>query len=155
MAQSKAITLLERANAKLNSYKTKLASAKETTRSTVGTIVRSATIGTTAFGFGAIAGRTKGGVEVGGVPLEVIIGGGAWLGGVFGVAGDHSHHLTAIGDGALAALANNLGRGVGENWREKIEAAQQGVKEEDSKALTTKGIHMTPEELDMALHGQR
>lgn len=156
---SKALTLLQRAEGKLESYKTKYAHAREATKATVGTVVRTATIGTTAFAFGVVNGRSEGGIEVGTVPLEAIVGGVTWLAGLFGVAGDHSHHLVAIGDGAIAALATTFGMGVGQSWDEKVKKAKalsasksSGGAPADSKTLA-KGTSMTPEELDQALHG--
>lgn len=139
--------------------KTRYAHMQERARGTVQTVVRTGIVSTTAFGFGVLNGKTGGGVELpGGFPLEVLIGGGTWLAGLFGVAGDQSHYLTAIGDGALASLATTFGMGVGQSWDEKVKKAKAMAdgkdKTSDPKALATaKGIAMSPEELDRALHG--
>lgn len=93
--------------------------ARERADEVVGTVVQTTEIGTAAFGFGLVNGRW-GGVEVLGVPLDLLAAGGLHVLGFVGVASDHLHNF---GDGALASFATTLGRGVGIEMAQK--AAQQ------------------------------
>jgi hypothetical protein len=113
-------------------------------------LVRTAEVGGTAFAVGLIQGRTDG-VEVFGLPFELLVGGGATVFSLMGGAGDHSHHLAAIGDGAIAAYATTLGRGVGVTMRQKAlggatspESLPSGS---SSGSVTAKGVRLTPEEV--------
>lgn len=81
-------------------------------------VVRTAEVSGTAFGLGVIQGKT-GGVEIMGVPLELAVAGAAAGLGYLGAAGKMSDHLINVGDGALAAYATTMGRGVGLGWKER------------------------------------
>lgn len=153
--QSKALTLLDKANARIQAFQSKWRESKKEKEDALNTVIRTGTVGGTAFAFGVLQGRTDGGVEFAGVPVEVFVGAGAWIGGAIGAAGNASHHLTAIGDGAIAALATSLGRGIGKEWRDKKEAEQKPDDKPVTEKALTKGVHMTPEELDRELHGRR
>lgn len=71
-----------------------------------------------AFALGVVqgAGVFKGG-EIFKMPLELLVGLGAHGLRLAGFGGKHGAHLSNIGDGALAAYLNVLGRGIGaQHW---------------------------------------
>ena len=118
-------------------------------------VVRTAEVGGTAFAVGLMQGRTDG-IEIVGVPLELAVGGAATVVSLVG-RGDYTEHLAAVGDGALAAYATTLGRGVGVTMRQK---ALMGVSAPQGQAFpaspqggsleggaTVKGASLTPEEI--------
>ena len=75
-------------------------------------IVRSSEV----FMGAAVAGVARGKYgkkEISGVPMELLIGGGLHLAGLFGVGGDMKSHLHAFGDGMLAVFAADVGESVG------------------------------------------
>jgi hypothetical protein len=82
----------------------------------VETGVKTATISATAFALGTIQGKT-GGIEIVGVPLDLIVGAGAHAAGFMKLGGKSSHHFHHIGDGAMAAYAVTMGRAIGNQWK--------------------------------------
>lgn len=106
----------KRAMDRVASMKQRAAKMAREMESRVEKVVRTFEVGGTAFAAGLMQGKT-GGVEVLGVPLE--LGGGLLLElfGHMGLAGKASDHLINVGDGALAAYATTLGRGVGQEWQ--------------------------------------
>jgi len=71
-----------------------------------------------AFGFGVL--QTKvGGIEIVGVPLELLAGVGAHAAAFMGIGGKAGSLLHSAGNGALAAWAVTMGRGVGEHMNAK------------------------------------
>ena len=81
----------------------------------VNTGIRTAEVGVSAFGFGVLQGR--GGAEIFGVPADLAASLALHAAGFMGVGGVNSPHLHNFGDGALAAYASNMGRGVGSEWK--------------------------------------
>lgn len=68
-----------------------------------------------AFGMGVVQGR-YGGIELVGVPIELVIGAG--LNGLGMFAGErYAGHMHNLGNGSLAAYTVNLGRGMGMKWK--------------------------------------
>lgn len=138
-----------RAMDRLASVKNRIAKVQREAEERVEQVVRTFEVAGTAFGIGVMQGRT-GGIEVVGIPLE--LGGGLLLEvlGHLDFAGKMSGHLINVGDGALAAYATTLGRGVGQEWSDK--AAHHGgskqVKTGSSGTLPSGGL--SPEEIAMA-----
>ena len=90
----------------------------------VGTVVQTAEVGLTAFGFGWAKGR-YGSVELMGVPADLL--GGLVLHGLGFVSGGRYHeHLHNLGDGAIASYATTLGFGIGDRMKQESEAAAPG-----------------------------
>lgn len=86
----------------------------------------------TAFGFGVLQART-GGVEVFGVPAELLVGAGAHVAGFMGIGGKASNMLHSVGNGALAAWAVTMGRGVGDQMKKKAGASVTGEALDDDE----------------------
>lgn len=125
------------------SLKRRIAGMRDDAERTTKTVIRTAEVGGAAFGIGLIQGRT-GGIEVFGVPLELGLGAGLGLFGLFGGAGSYSEHLTNLGDGCIAAYATTLGRGVGTTMRSKsLGAGTTGT----LPAAKTSGERLTPQEV--------
>jgi len=81
--------------------------------SAVGTVVQTAEVGITAFGFGWAKGR-YGSVELMGVPADLLSG--LVLHGLGFVSGGKYHeHLHNLADGAIASYATTLGFQIGHN----------------------------------------
>lgn len=70
----------------------------------------------TAFALGVAQGKT-GGIEIMGAPLDLLVGAGAHVAGFMKLGGKASHHLHAVGNGALALYAGTMGRAIGVNWK--------------------------------------
>ena len=96
--------------------KKRASGAIERSHEVVETLTRSAVVGSSAFAFGMIQGKT-GGVEVVGVPHALGIGLGGHLAAMMGVGGNLSGQLHNLADGALAAYLTAMGRGVGLRWK--------------------------------------
>lgn len=94
----------------------RLSRVKEKGEAVVEKVTRTMVTTGTAFGMGVVQGRT-GGVELLGIPLDLALGVGAHVGGFMRVAGRRSDMLHNIGDGAMAAYAVAVGRGVGDSWK--------------------------------------
>lgn len=80
------------------------------------TATRTVIVTGTAFGLGVLQGKT-GGVEMLGVPLDLLLGVAAHGGAFAKVAGSSSKRLHDVGDAAMAVYASTMGRGIGTNWR--------------------------------------
>jgi len=82
----------------------------------VETATNTAVMAGTAFGLGVLQGKT-GGIEIMGMPLDLLVGVGAHVGGFMKVAGKQSHQLHNVGNGAFALYAGTMGRAIGVNWK--------------------------------------
>lgn len=102
---------LEKAHDKVNALQNRVKNIKNQAEQTTMRVVRSIEVTGAAFGAGVLQGT--GGVEIMGVPLELLGGAVLNLGGYVGVAGNASEHLVNLGDGLLAGYASAVGRGVG------------------------------------------
>lgn len=141
---------LSQAHDRLQGMRNRIARVKAEAEATTEKVIRTAEVGGTAFAFGVLQGRTRG-VEIMGVPVELIAGIGLNLGGYFGVAGKMSDHLNNVGDGALAAYLVLMGQGVGAEWHEK-DVSKGGKKQ--VKGTAVKGNlsgHLTPDEIAQAV----
>lgn len=99
---------------------------KEKADTVVETGVRSAIVAGTAFACGVAQGKF-GGIEVLGVPGELLLGVGGHLAGFMGLGGSKTNGvLHSVADGALAAWAATMGRGVGDSWGGKIAGSTSG-----------------------------
>lgn len=98
--------------ARAQSITARAAKVKEKADMMVETGIRAAVVGGTAFGLGVVQGK-YGGIELAGVPLELIVGLGGHIAGFTGVGGKASPMLHNVADGALAAWACTMGRGIG------------------------------------------
>lgn len=140
------------------SLKRRVAGMREEATKVTKHVIRTAEVGGTAFAIGLVQGRTDG-IEVFGLPLELLLGGGFTVFSLLGGAGEMSDHLAAVGDGAIAAYATTLGRGVGVTMRQKAlggaAAGQQslgaggaaGAVGAGSGTTVSKGVRLTPEEV--------
>lgn len=101
------------------SAQSRIKRVKEQADEVVDTIV--ATVETTgaAFALGMVNGRYNG-VEVVGVPLDLLLGGGAHVLGFLGVGGEHLHNM---GNGAFCSYSTTLGAGIGREMAQKAAAA--------------------------------
>jgi hypothetical protein len=132
--------------------KRRVAGMKEEATKVTKHVVRTAEVGGTAFAIGLVQGRSDG-IEVFGLPLELILGGGFTVFSLLGGAGEMSDHLAAVGDGAIAAYATTLGRGVGVTMRQKaMGGSTQPLGSGSAGAMgagstVSKGTRLTPEEV--------
>jgi len=138
---------MKTAGARLQSLKNRIEKIKTHTEKVTEKVIRTATVGGTAFGVGLLNGKT-GGVEVMGVPLELGAGLALNVLGYMGAAGKMSDHLGNIGDGALASFAAMEGVKVGMQWAQK--SAGGGALSGGSTPTLTKGVSLTPEEVEQA-----
>jgi heme/copper-type cytochrome/quinol oxidase subunit 3 len=81
-------------------------------------IVRTGEIVLSSFAFGVIQGKhkDKGGAVVMGLPVDLLAGAAFHVLGLLPFARHYSHHLAALGDGALASFFTTTGYRVGERW---------------------------------------
>lgn len=111
------------------SGKKTVARMKERGEHVAGKAIRTTEMGAVAFGLGVMHGRTikpdgSSGIEVMGMPIDLILGTGLNLAGYFGLGGKHSDHLNNLGDGALAVYLANMGMSVGVKMAAKSEGGQ-------------------------------
>lgn len=137
-----------RAHERLNSLRNRIARVKADAEATTEKVVRTIEVGGTAFAMGVMQGRT-GGLEIFGVPAELLIGIGGCVGGYFDAAGKASDHLLNVGDGALAAYLATLGRGVGQEWHDKD--AKGGGKLSGGKTKQVSSGRLSADEIDQAV----
>jgi len=70
------------------------------------------------FAAGVIQGRTDGYKLGGAVPVEVLLGAGFHVAGLFDAGGDGvAHQMHNLGNGFLAAWASSVGWNVGRKWK--------------------------------------
>jgi hypothetical protein len=117
---------LKRAATRAESMRNRLTNLKKRTEKVAERAVHTVEVGTSAFAFGLLQGKT-GGVEVVGVPAELLAGAGLHLAGFLGLGGKMSSHLHGFGDGALASYLTTMGRGVGVQWAAKAAATPKGA----------------------------
>ncbi len=77
---------------------------------------RTAVISGTAFSLGVIQGKT-GGIELAGLPLDLLVGAGAHVAGFMKLGGKASAQMHNVGNGALALYAGTMGRSIGVQWK--------------------------------------
>jgi hypothetical protein len=82
-------------------------------------LVRTSEIALSSFTFGLIQGRFKkqGGLTIG-LPVDLLAGATFHALSLFGFAKPYAHHLSALGDGALASFFTTTGYRVGERVAE-------------------------------------
>ncbi|MFA6159386.1 MAG: hypothetical protein WC763_07210 [Candidatus Paceibacterota bacterium] len=97
---------------KAETLQNRIAKVKDKADNMVEQGVRTAITTGTAFGFGVLQTRV-GGVELFGVPAELLAGFGAHAAAFLGIGGKATSMLHDVGNGALAAWAVTMGRGVG------------------------------------------
>ena len=81
-------------------------------------LVRTGEIVLSSFAFGMLQGKYKdqGGAVVRGVPVDLLAGAAFHVLGLIPFARPYAHHLSALGDGALASFFTTTGYRVGERW---------------------------------------
>lgn len=109
----------ERLFKQVSSAKASAKRAREKAGEVVDTVVATSEVSMSAFALGVINGRW-GGVEVVGVPLDLLVAGSGKVLAYAGVAPEHMHNFS---DGAAASYFVTLGAGIG---REMAEKAGQG-----------------------------
>jgi hypothetical protein len=126
---------LARGAARAQAMQNRLSNLKKKGEKVATTVVHTVEVGSSAFMFGMLQGKT-GGIELVGIPLELMsaiaLHGAAFM----GLGGKMSSHLHGFGDGALAAYATTMGRGIGLNWKSK-EGGGSGLLETPA---STRGI---------------
>jgi hypothetical protein len=80
-------------------------------------LTRAAEVSVSSFAFGVLQGRFKasGGLTLI-LPVDLLAGAAFHILGAFSFTKPYSHHLHAIGDGALASFFTTTGYRVGERW---------------------------------------
>ena len=118
---------VERLKKQATGAMSRLRSVREKAEETAMVVVRSATVSGTAFLFGLTRGRFideqtgKPGVEIFGVPVELVAAAGFHVLGFMG-SDKYGQHLHNFGDGALAAYTVGLGIDVGTRMRQQAPA---------------------------------
>lgn len=107
---------MTKAEGELDKAKSKLAHMREKWEETTESLMGSAEISAAAFGLGYVNGR-YGGLELFGVPLELLLGAGLTLVAQTKIAGKSSGHMANLGNGALAVYFGTLGTGLGRQSR--------------------------------------
>lgn len=97
------------------------------------------TVGTAA-GLGLLHGR-HGSVEVVGVPVELVVGGGATALSLFGFGGKYRRQIGAIGGGALSVYAYTMAKGAGQNMKAKAGGGADTTRGLPSERLTRQEIN--------------
>lgn len=110
--------------------KSRLGKMKEHGEHVAEKAIRTVEMGSVAFGLGLMHGRTAkpdgtSGIEIVGMPIDLVLGAGLNLAGYFGLGGKHSDHLNNLGDGALAVYLANMGMTVGVKMAAKAGSPQQ------------------------------
>lgn len=108
------------------------------------TVINTAEVSAASFLFGLAQGKF-GGIEIVGVPIDLIAGLGLHVMGFMNVAGKaNSRHLHAFGDGALASFFNGLGRNVGYTTQtdaDRKRIAEAAVKRKKTYATLPSGAY--------------
>ena len=139
---------IKKAGERISSLQERVKKIKKEGEKITERVVRTAEVSGTAFAFGVIQGKT-GGVEVVGMPIDLLAGIGLSALGYLGAGGNMSDHLVNAGDGALASYATTMGRGVGATWALKATAGEAAAKLKGGGAKAVKGNDLTPEEIAM------
>jgi hypothetical protein len=100
-----------RLSAEITRLRGRAKSLKEESRAQGEVVMRTATVGATAFGLGYVGGRYGERAEVFGIPPEIAAAVGGHVAAFAGWMPDDYGH--AIGDAGLAAYATGLGAGMG------------------------------------------
>jgi len=116
MATQVSNSLVNRYKAQIESMKGRVKKVAEKSEKVVEQVTTTMIVSGTAFGFGVLQGRT-GGVEVVGVPVELLTGVALHVGGFMGLGGRKSELMHAVGNGAMATYAATMGRSVGAQWK--------------------------------------
>lgn len=113
------------------SLRARLANVRKKTEKVTETAVHTLEVGASAFGFGALHGYngTEDGVQVVGIPIELLAAVGLHGAGFLGLGGKASSHLHGVADGALASYATRLGYSMGTKWSSKAPGGGTGVLE--------------------------
>lgn len=101
-----------------------LAKYKHSAETAARTVIHGMEATGTAFGLG-IANGYYDGVELVGVPVDLVVAGGATLGALT-LSEDLTPHLQAVAIGASCSYAGTLGMSVGQKLREKAARAKAG-----------------------------
>lgn len=123
---------ISRAASRAESLRARMANLKKKTEKVTERAVHTVEVGASAFGFGVLQGRSSdpNGVQLFGIPIELLAGIGLHGAGFLGLGGKMSSHLHGFGDGALAAYMATMGRGVGTAWKQKAPGGGTGLLEE-------------------------
>jgi hypothetical protein len=105
-----------------NRLQRRLEGANKKTEHALGRVISTgATVGTSAI-LGFVHGRF-GPQKVAGVPVELGLGGLAFVGSLAGFGGSYSNHLGDVANGLLSPYAYVTVRGVGSNLKQKADQA--------------------------------
>lgn len=114
ISQADLVSLRSRAEGAISRARKSLEKADQVVDQAVKTTVT----GVTAFGCGVAQGR-YGGIELMGVPSDLLLGVAAHGLAFAGVGGRATAYMHAAGDGALACYLSTVGRGVGGDWKDR------------------------------------
>lgn len=114
-------------------------------------IVRTGEVVLSSFAFGLWQGKYKeqGGAVIRGLPVDLIFGAAFHLIGLIPFARHYSHHLAALGDGALASFFTTTGYRVGERWGKggTLSSGIAGLFGDEAEAPVTGGSSIADREL--------
>lgn len=102
------------------SLRSRMANLKKKTEKVTERAVHTLEAGASAFGFGVLHGRSADpdGVQLVGIPVELVAGVGLHAAGFLGLGGKMSSHLHGFADGAIASYATRMGYTLGTKWKE-------------------------------------
>lgn len=114
-------------------------------------IVRTGEVVLSSFTFGVLQGKykDKGGLVAFGLPVDLLAGAAFHVLGLIPFARGYSHHLAALGDGALASFFTTTGYRVGERWSKggSLTSGIQGMFGDDAAKPVSGGSSIADREL--------
>lgn len=114
-------------------------------------IARTGEVVLSSFAFGVIQGKykDKGGATLGPLPVDLTAGAAFHILGLLPFLRPYSHHLAALGDGALASFFTTTGYRVGERWSKggSLSAGMAGMFGDSAEAPVTGGASIADKEL--------
>lgn len=114
-------------------------------------IVRTGEVVLSSFTFGVLQGKykDKGGLVAFGLPVDLLAGAAFHVIGLIPFARAYSHHLSALGDGALASFFTTTGYRVGERWSKggSISSGIAGMFGDDAAKPVSGGSSIADREL--------
>lgn len=102
------------------SFKARLDAMKDRLTGATAKAIRTGEICAGAFAGGMLQGHAgPDGMTVAHIPVDLAAGLALNVLGIFGAAGDHSDHLSNVGDGFLGAYLSSVGFAAGKKWQER------------------------------------
>jgi hypothetical protein len=138
--------MAETAKTKLQRAMSRLAKIREGSEQTIGTAIAAVEVTGTTFGLEFLRGKSgtdnadsgERELNVGGVPVALLVGVGGHVAGFAGVGGKFASHLNNIGNGGLAAWAAQFG------FQQGVKSAENGGAVQGRVAPRMMGTGYTP-----------